>query len=112
MRLWRLALAMLRWRSAISGKQLRSIYRTTWGTRLAAFMSELSAHFGRPRCLALLACASPTRGLSIAQTYRQAGAACRCDFSGGADGAKSCFRKAAQRELDNRRMIHERCGHP
>jgi len=81
------------------------------GTRLAAFMLELSADCGRPQCSALLACASPTRGPSIAQTYRQAGAACRCDFSGGVDGTKSSFQKAA-RGVGQQGMIHERSVNP
>ena len=85
-----------RWRSVISGKQPRSTWRTTWGTRLVAFTPPPSADYGRPRCSALLACASAERSLSIARTCRQAGAACRCAFSGGADGTSSRFRKAAE----------------
>ena len=37
------------------------------------------------------------RGPSITQTCRQAGAACRCAFSGGADGTNSRFRKVRRR---------------
>ena len=63
------------------------------GNAAGAFTPEPSADYGRPRCSALLACASRERGLSLAQTCRQAGEASRCAFTGGADGMNSRFRK-------------------
>ena len=71
-------------------------WRTTWGTRPAAFTPGPSAAYGRPRCSALLACASAEEGLSIARTFRLAGAACRCAISGGASGTNSRFRKVKE----------------
>ncbi len=51
------------------------------------------ADYGRRRRSALPACASPENGPSIARTCRRTGAACRCAFSGVADGTSSRFRK-------------------
>ena len=43
-------------------------------------------------------------------TCRQAGAACRCGISGGANGTNSRFRKV--RSAGKRRMMNERTTHP
>ena len=83
------------------------------GNAAGGITPELSAGYGRPWCSALLACVSAAEtGLSIARTCCQAGAACRCAITGGANGTNSHFRKVRSAGKRKRRIMHERTSHP